>query len=104
MNIERRIYVVTDCLTFSIIFACIIQIRKCSVYNLNFDERHKRRQTVAKVTDPLCNALVICNHARPPSPGRAGDSRGNERGFDKSFATTVRGKYLGFALYRPKGQ
>ena len=30
--------------------------------------------------------------------GGGGDSRGNERGFDQSFATAVWGKYLGFAL------
>ena len=35
--------------------------------------------------------------------GRAGDTCGNVRGFDQSFATAVRGKYLGFALYRQKG-
>ena len=47
------------------------------------------------------NALVIFNHGPPPL-GRAGDSRGSERGFNKSFATAVLGKYLGFALYRQK--
>ena len=47
-------------------------------------------------------ALVICNHGLHPR-GRAGDSRGNQRGFDQSFATSVRGKYPGFALYRQKG-
>ena len=47
------------------------------------------------------NALVICNHAPTPHPrGRAGDNHENERGFDQSFATEVRGKYPGFALYR----
>ena len=51
-----------------------------------------------------CNALVICNHAPPRPGGRVGDSRGNERGFDQSVATAVRGKYPGFALYRQKGQ
>ena len=35
---------------------------------------------------------------------RVGDSLGNERGFDQSFVTAVRGKYPGFALYMPKGQ
>ena len=39
----------------------------------------------------------------PQAWGRAGDSRGNERGFDYSFATAVRGKYQGFAFYRQKG-
>ena len=34
--------------------------------------------------------------------GVAGDTRGNERGFDQSFATTVRGKHPMFALYRQK--
>ena len=29
-------------------------------------------------------------------------SRGNERGFDQSFATAVRGKYPGFALCMQK--
>ena len=38
MNIERRLY--SDRLPCFLIFACIIQIRKCNVYNLNFDERH----------------------------------------------------------------
>ena len=32
-----------------------------------------------------------------PTPGW--DSRGNGRGFDQSFATTVWGKYPGFAKY-----
>ena len=41
-------------------------------------------------------ALVICN------PGSAEDSRRNERGFGQSFATAVRGKYSGFALYWQK--
>ena len=27
------------------------------------------------------------------------DGRGNERGFDQSFATAVRGNYPGFAIY-----
>ena len=36
--------------------------------------------------------------------GSAGDSRGNERCFDQSFAMAVRGKYPGFASYRQKGQ
>ena len=49
-------------------------------------------------------ALVICNHGPPHPRGSAGDSRGNERCFDKSFATAVQGKYPGFALYRQKGQ
>ena len=48
-----------------------------------------------------CNALVICNHAPTPG-GRAGDSRGNERGFEQSFAMAVREKYRGL-LYRQKG-
>ena len=49
-------------------------------------------------------ALVICNHCPNPHPwGRAGDSHGSERGLDKSFASAVRGKYPGFALYRQKG-
>ena len=39
----------------------------------------------------------------PQPRGRAGDSRGSEQGFDKSFAKAVRGKYPGFALYRQKG-
>ena len=48
----------------------------------------------------------------PPGPGgggggggggEGGESRGNERGFDQSFAMAVRGKYSGFALYRLKG-
>ena len=39
----------------------------------------------------------------PPPPGEGGDSRGNERGFDQSFATAVRGIYPGFVLYRQKG-
>ena len=47
-------------------------------------------------------ALVICNKAPHPR-GRMVDSCGNERGFDQSFATTVRGKCMGFALYRQKG-
>ena len=34
--------------------------------------------------------------------GRAGDSHGNERGFDQSFAMAEQGKYPGFALYRQK--
>ena len=38
----------------------------------------------------------------PHPRGRAGDSRGNERAFDKSFAMAVRGKYPGFALYGQK--
>ena len=39
-----------------------------------------------------------------PTPrGRAGDSHGNEQGFDQSFAMAMRGKYPGFALYKPKG-
>ena len=29
-----------------------------------------------------------------------GDSCGNDRAFDQSFAMAVRGKYLGIALYR----
>ena len=50
------------------------------------------------------NVLVICNHyPHPRASARAGDSRGNERGFDRSFAMAVRGKYPGFALYRQKG-
>ena len=51
-------------------------------------------------------ALVICNNSPPPPThqvrGRARESRGNERGFGQSFATAVRGKYSGFALYRQK--
>ena len=35
----------------------------------------------------------------PQPRGRAGDSRGNEWGFDQSFAAAVRRKYPGFALY-----
>ena len=31
----------------------------------------------------------------PYPRGRVGDSRGNEQGFNQSFATTVRGKYRG---------
>ena len=34
---------------------------------------------------------------------RAGDSRRNDRGFDQSLATAVRGNYPGFALYEQKG-
>ena len=49
------------------------------------------------------NALVICNHAPSPAPGRAGDSRGNERGFDQSFATAVQGKYPGLLYIGKKG-
>ena len=48
------------------------------------------------------NALVICNTA-PQGRGRAGDSRGNERGFDQSFTMAVWGKYPGFSLYMQKG-
>ena len=48
------------------------------------------------------NALVICNHA--PPWGRAGNSSRNERGFDQCFATAVREKYPGFALYKQKWQ
>ena len=48
-------------------------------------------------------ALVICNHRPPKAHGRAGDSHGNEQGFDQSFATAVQGKCPGFALYMHKG-
>ena len=51
------------------------------------------------------NALVICNHSPTPGlggGGGAGDSHGNERGFDQSCATAVRGKYPGFALCMQK--
>ena len=41
-------------------------------------------------------ALIICYHG--PDPGECGDSRGNERGVDQSFATVVRGKYPDFAI------
>ena len=61
------------------------------------------RATLALLGYLSSNALVICNHG-PPDPGRVGDSRGNERGFDQSVATAERGKYPGFALYRQKGQ
>ena len=37
----------------------------------------------------------------PLRPGGGGDSCGNERGFDQSFATAVRAKYPGFALHVP---
>ena len=48
--------------------------------------------------------LVICNHGHHPR-GRAGDSRGDERGFDQCFVTQCgRRKYLGLrTLYRQKG-
>ena len=48
-------------------------------------------------------ALAICNHGFQ-ARGREGDSRENERGFDQSFATAVRGKYPGFALCMQKGR
>ena len=49
------------------------------------------------------NALVIFVTTDPHPRDRAGDSCGNEHGFDQSFATAVRGKYPGFALCRQKG-
>ena len=44
--------------------------------------------------------LVHIMHQSFVTGGRAGDSSGNEVGFDQSFATTVRGTYPEFALYR----
>ena len=52
------------------------------------------------------SAPIIYNHAHPPLPHplySKGDSHGNERGFDQSYATAVQGKYPGFVLYRQKG-
>ena len=49
--------------------------------------------------------VSVYYRAVPPPRGRAGDTciRGNERVFDQSLDTAVRGKYPGFALYRKKG-
>ena len=49
------------------------------------------------------NALVICNHGPPTPGGRAGDSHGNEWGFDQSFATAVRGNTRGLLYMGKKG-
>ena len=62
-----------------------------------------QKNTVLGISEKALNVLVICYHARPLARQRAGNSRGNEQGFDQSFATAVRVKCLGFALYRHKG-
>ena len=76
----------------------LLHVWSYDFYDMTLSTGKQRRHMINQY-----NAPVICNHGPHPR-GRAGDSRGNERGFDQSFATAVRRKYLEVALYRQNGR